>query len=98
MCANADTTIVNDIGDTPSKASIQKTVADLNTINAASTAEAKAALEPLIAAFTSIENVDFSAPSPPPEYEAFMTASQTFKSTCEKAGVTFSAKPSSSPS
>lgn len=98
VCANADSTIVNDVPTTPTKESIQKTVADLNAINASATAEGKAALEPLIAAFTSIENVNFSASTPPPEYQAFITASQKFKSTCENAGVSFTAKPSSSPS
>ncbi len=98
ICAEADVAITNAIPSTPTKEGVQKAVTQLNTIKATGDAGAQAALTPLITALQGIENVDFSAPTPPPSYEAFTTAATNFKTACAGVNVQLTAKPSASAS
>ncbi len=101
-CTATDIAVTNAIPGPPTKEGVQKAVTELNTIKAQADPAAQAALTPLIASLQSIENVDFTAATPPPSaveaFEAFGTTADTFKNACENAGVQMTAEPSASAS
>ena len=98
ICTEVDVAMTNAIPSTPTKEGIQKAVTEMNKIKGTADSSAQATLQPLIAALQGIENVDFAAPAPPPEYDAFTTAATNFKNACSAVNVQLTAKPSAAAS
>ena len=88
--------MTDNLSGQPSDASLQSAITDVTAINDAASQEGQTALAPVIAALQGLVGTDLNAATPPPEYQAFITAGTAFKDTCTKAGVTFTAVPTAS--
>lgn len=98
VCTQVNQAMTRDIPDDPTAAAIEKATTSLTTISATASPEAQAALAPLITGMNGLKGIDLNSPTPPPAYETFITAATAFKTSCEKAGVTFTPSASASAS
>lgn len=96
VCTQVDEAMTRDIPNDPSAAAIATATASLTAISATASPEAQAALAPLITGMNGLQGIDLNSPTPPPAYQAFITAATAFKASCGTAGVTFTPKASAS--
>lgn len=98
VCTQVDTAMTRDIPNEPDAAAITTATASLTAISANASPEAQAALAPLITGMKGLQGIDLNATTPPPAYNTFIAAATEFKTSCGKAGVTFTPNASASAS